>query len=73
MAVSAVAKEAPKAYDAVMRCGKRIYWKLINAKIALMDTRRRDRSEKRIYFCSDCHGYHLTSRPGGNNLRKKYQ
>ncbi|MFJ6239814.1 hypothetical protein ACIQH0_37810 [Streptomyces griseus] len=43
--------------------GKRRYRNRLDARIALANTRRRDRGEKRAYQCPGCHGWHLTSKP----------
>jgi hypothetical protein len=34
----------------------------IDAKLALVRTRAKDRDEKRYYYCRQCGGYHLTSK-----------
>jgi hypothetical protein len=46
--------------------GKVRYRTRIDAKIALANTHRKaasTREETRIYFCPNCRGQHLTSRP----------
>lgn len=47
--------------------GKRRYRNRLDAKIALTDTRRRDRRETRAYRCNTCRGWHLTSQPARRN------
>jgi hypothetical protein len=48
----------------VRRCPtqKRIFTTSVDAMIALMNTRKRDRDEGRYYKCPSCSGYHLTSK-----------
>lgn len=51
-------------------CGKVRFRTELDAKIALAGTQRqrrgraRTKEEKRYYRCPQCHGYHLTSKPG---------
>ncbi|KAB7790728.1 PDDEXK family nuclease [Bifidobacterium leontopitheci] len=52
--------------------GKRRYRTKLDAKIALASARKlkrgpaRPKDERRYYFCPDCYGYHLTSKPYWN-------
>lgn len=45
------------------RCktGKRVFYSQLDAKIALMNTRHKDRDEQRMYRCEFCGKWHLTS------------
>lgn len=49
-------------------CGKKRYYSMLEAKLALADLERKDstrrgKQERRAYYCKFCKGYHLTSQP----------
>lgn len=44
-------------------CSKVIFWKEIDAKIALMKRAFKEKGEKRVYRCPAGKGWHLTSKP----------
>lgn len=54
-------------------CTKRRYRDRVAAELALATIRRRDDGkhvERRIYFCDDCHAFHLTSQTLGESKRR---
>lgn len=52
-----------------MKCQKRRHSKL-GAKIALMNMQHKDKGAKRIYYCSECKSWHITSQEYRNDNKR---
>ena len=58
-------------YDSPTHCeGKRIYNSEREAHFVRNGIYRRRKQKLRVYFCKKCTGFHLTSKPTFNDIRK---